>query len=251
MGAEPAGGGRVVSRRWLVLRLEAPLMAFGGVAIDQVGPVRDFPAASMLTGLIGNALGWHWSQGEVHQALQDRLIFAARRTREGIRLTDTQNAQLAKRDKGWTTRGVPEGRAGASYRAPHRRLRDYHADASVRIVLRVEPPAAAPDLESIAAALDRPARPLFIGRKPCLPSAPLLAADASRWVTADTAYDALCALAEEGGMRALWPEDQGPRAGKAVDQIADWADLRVWRSGLHGGSRRVVEGRVTPATQRT
>ena len=39
--------------RWLVLRFDAPLMAFGSVAVDQVGPVRDFPAASMLTGLIG------------------------------------------------------------------------------------------------------------------------------------------------------------------------------------------------------
>ena len=220
-------------------------MSFGGVAIDQVGPIRDFPSASMLTGLIGNSLGWHWSQGDVHQVLQDRLIFAARRMREGTLLTDTQNAQLAKADKGWTTRGVPEGRTGASYRAPHRRSRDYDADASVRVVLRVEPPASDPDLERIAAALDRPARPLFIGRKPCLPSAPLLPAGGSRWVTADTAYQALCALPEDGGSRALWPEDQGPRTGTAVDRIIDWADQRIWRTGLHGGSRRMVEGRAT------
>lgn len=221
-------------------------MAFGGVAIDQVGPTRDFPALSMLTGLIGNALGWHWAEDEAHQAMQDRLIFAARRMREGVLVTDTQNVQLAKSDKGWTTHGVPEGRGGGSHRAPHRRLRDYHADASVRIVLRVEPPAAAPDLERIAAALDRPARPLFIGRKPCLPSAPLLGPEASRWVTADTAYDALCALQEGGERRALWPEDQGPRAGEAVDRITDWADMRVWRTGLHGGARKMIEGRVTP-----
>ena len=69
--------------RWLVLRLEAPLMAFGGVAIDQFGPVRDFPAASMLAGLIANALGLHWSDRAENQEIQDRLIFAARREREG------------------------------------------------------------------------------------------------------------------------------------------------------------------------
>ena len=221
-------------------------MAFGGVAIDQVGPVRDFPAASMLTGLVGNALGWHWSQSAVHQTLQDRLTFAAGRIREGTRLTDTQNAQLAKSDKGWTTRGEPEGRDGASYRSPHRRFRDYHADSSLRVVLRLEPADHSPDLDQIAAALDRPARPLFVGRKSCLPSAPLLAAGATRWVTADTAYAALRMLPESGGVRALWPEHQGPSAGEAVDRIADWPDLRVWRSGLHGGSRRVVEGRVMP-----
>ena len=236
-----------MSHRWLVLRLEAPLMAFGGVAIDQVGPVRDFPAASMLTGLIGNALGWHWSEREAHQALQDRLTFASCRTREGTPLTDTQNAQLAKSDKGWTTRGEPEGRDGASYGAPHRRLRDYHADASVRVVLRLDPADDPPDLERIATAFDRPSRPLFIGRKPCLPSALLLAADSERWVMADTAYAALRELPETDGLRALWPEDQGPRAGQSVDRIDDWPDLRVWRTGLHGGSRRVVVGRVAPA----
>ena len=89
-----------MSYRWLVLRLDAPLMAFGGVAVDQIGPVRDFPAASMLTGLIGNTLGWHWSDRAAHQAMQDRLVFAARREREGMLLTDMQNAQLSKTDKG-------------------------------------------------------------------------------------------------------------------------------------------------------
>ena len=77
-------------------------MAFGGVAVDQEGPTRDFPSASMLTGLAANALGWHWSDRDVHQALQDRLIFAVRREREprasGI-LTDVQNVQLSKADK--------------------------------------------------------------------------------------------------------------------------------------------------------
>ena len=102
-----------MTHRWLVLQFDAPLMAFGGVAVDQVGPVRDFPAASMLTGLIGNALGWHWSETTALQLIQDRMIFGARREREGTLLTDTQNAQLAKTDKGWTTRGVVEGRAGA------------------------------------------------------------------------------------------------------------------------------------------
>lgn len=150
-------------------------MAFGGVAIDQVGPTRDYPATSMLTGLIGNALGWHWADRGAHQAMQDRLVFAVRRDRDGTLLTDTQNVQLAKDGKGWTTHGAPEGREGASYAAPHRRMRDYLADASVRVVLRLEPHDDAPTLEALSDALDRPARPLFLGRKPCLPAVPLLA----------------------------------------------------------------------------
>ena len=233
--------------RWLVLRLEAPLMAFGGVAIDQFGPVRDFPAASMLAGLVANALGLHWSDRAENQEIQDRLIFAARREREGDVLTDTQNAQLAKTDKGWTTGGEPEGRAGATYDAPHRKTRDYHADLSVRVVLRLDPEEETPTLDALAEAFDRPARPLFLGRKPCLPSALLLANGQDRWVMGDTAYDALRSVRGEGeALRAQWPMGQGPEAGESVDRIVDLADLRNWRTGLHGGSRQVVEGRISP-----
>ena len=232
--------------RWLVIRLDAPLMAFGGVLIDQVGAIRDFPSASMLTGLIANAIGWHWSDRTEHQELQDRLIFAARRDREGTILTDSQNAQLSKTDKAWTTYGSPEERHGASYAAPHRRFRDYHADSSLRVVLRLARADEHPTLNNIAAALDHPQRPLFLGRKPCIPSAPLLANDPKRWVEGENAY---LALRSVGGTvtrcRALWPVGQGPEDGDNVDRIIEIADLRNWRTGLHAGSRRVVEGHVT------
>ena len=238
-----------MSRRWLVLRFDAPLMAFGDVAVDQVGPVRDFPAASMLTGLIGNALGWRWSHRAEHQAVQDRLVFAARRDREGALLTDVQNAQLAKSDKGWTTRGAPEGRDGASYDAPHRRSRDYHADVSVSVVLRFEPAEDTPTLDDVAEAFERPARPLFLGRKPCLPAAPVVPNEPERWVTGENAHDALCTIPPrgEGPVRAMWPSESGPASGGGVERVVDLADLRNWHTGLHGDSRRVVEGWVAPA----
>ena len=233
--------------RWLTIQLEAPLMAFGGVLIDQVGPTRDFPAASMLVGLIGNALGWGWSDDKRHQSIQSRLIFASRREREGTVLTDTQNAQLSKADKGWTTQGAPEGRDGASYNAPHRRIRDYHADSSIRIVMRLDREQEVPTLDQVARAFDQPARPLYIGRKPCMPSKPLLDAESSRWVIAEKAYDALRAVPGHGDqLRALWPTEQGPETGSGVDRIVDLADTRNWRSGFHSGSRRVVEGWVVP-----
>ncbi len=231
---------------WLVLRLEAPLLAFGGVAIDQVGITRDFPAASMLTGLLANALGWQRTEWQAHQALQDRLVFGVRRDREsdtGI-LTDMQNAQLQKNDRGWTTYGTPEGRAGASYMAPHRRQRDYHADACVTVVLRLEPASDSPDIDDLAAALDRPARPLFIGRKPCLPSCPLRV----DIINAPSAYEALRKVpavdARRGPLRALWPEHEGPTEGRHVHRIVALPDLRNWKTGLHGGTRLVVEGAV-------
>ena len=233
------------ARRWLVLRLEAPLVAFGGVAIDAIGVTRDFPAASMLTGLLANALGWRRTDRAAHQALQDRLVFASRRDREnpaGL-LTDTQNAQLERNDRGWTTWGRPEGRDGASYGAPHRRQRDFHADACVTVVLRLDPADTTPDLDAIAAALDRPARPLFIGRKPCLPSGPIRRGE----VAAATAYDALYAVPriELRQPRALWPASEGPQTGDDVARVVALPDLRNWETGLHGGDRLVVEGALT------
>ncbi|SIR19070.1 CRISPR-associated protein, Cas5e family [Rhizobium sp. RU20A] len=259
-------------RRWLILEIEAPLIAFGGVAIDHVGVTRDFPAASMLTGLFANALGWQRTDCDRHQALQDRLIFAARLDREsptGL-LTDMQNAQLDKKDRGWTTWGIVEGRDGASYGAPHRRRRDYHMDARVVMAVTLAPPAgdhgegATPDLDTLATALHRPARPLFIGRKTCLPSRPLLPARREDWfVEAPDAYEALArvpwpaspairvsskrtAAASEtpAPLRAFWPLGEGPDDGAAVHHIHDLPDLRNWRSGLHGGARPVVEGVV-------
>ena len=162
----------------LILNLESPLMAFGGETIDNLGVIRWFPAVSMLTGLLANALGWRRVYRERHQDLQDRLVFAARIDREpavGVRLTDFQTAQLGANDKGWTTRGAPDERAGGAntYLATHLRWRDYFADMRVSVALRLEPSEQTPTLEDLAVALDEPVRPLFIGRKPCLPSAPL------------------------------------------------------------------------------
>lgn len=220
-----------MTHRWLDLRLSGPMMAFGGVAIDHVGPTRDFPSASMLTGLFANALGWRREETDRHQALQDRLVFGALIERQGRILTDSQNVKLRANDRGWTTWGRPDERAGGTYESPHRRRRDYLADHDCRVVLRLAPGDGL-DLDMLAEALDRPARPLFIGRKPCLPTGRLF----QGWLDAPTARAAIESLGVAG--RALWPATDG----EGDDATLDLADLRNWHSGLHGGSRRVIEG---------
>ena len=234
--------------RHLLLNLESPLMAFGGEAIDNYGVIRSFPAASMLTGLFANALGWRRIERERHQRLQYRLVFAARIDREpasGVRLRDFQTAQLSKDDKGWTTRGQPEGRAGgaSTYDAPHLRYRDYFADMRISVAVRLEPEDESPTLGELVGALCEPARPLFIGRKPCLPSAPLFA----DFIDAETTLDALLNHpvknegAERGDVRLLWPSGEGaPEVAPNRDYMV--TDERNWVSGLHGGGRLVFEG---------
>ncbi len=236
--------------RHLILNLESPLMSFGGETIDNYGVIRWFPAASMLTGVFANALGWRRVEREWHRRLQERLVFAARIDREpagGVRLTDFQTAQLNKDDKGWTTRGRPEGRAGGAntYDAPHLRYRDYFADMRVTVALRLEPEDESPTLDELADALQEPARPLFIGRKPCLPSAPLFVGidcDASNTLDALLKFPLQSEERKrDDRVRLLWSDGEGMDC-VHIDRDFMLTDERNWVSGLHGGGRRVYEG---------
>ena len=235
--------------RWMHLRFHAPLAAFGGEMIDAHGVIRNVPAQSMLTGLLANALGWTRAMRAEHQMLQERIVFGVVWERDVARsrMIDYQTAQLGKNDRAWTTRGVPAGRAGraATYAGAHQRWRDYHADLRLAVVLRLEPAAANPTLDALAAALDRPARPLFIGRKSCLPSARIFAG----WVTdAADARAALRAVAPASASRllAFWPEREG--TAEAV-RIITVTDERNWASGLHGGGRRICEGSISSGNE--
>lgn len=231
----------------LILALEAPLMAFGGETVDNYGVVRWFPAASMLTGLLANALGWRRTEGARHQSLQDRLVFAARIDREpadGARLTDFQTAAISKRDSSWTTRGAAEGREGGGY-TNTLRYRDYLADMRLTVALRLQGDGIEPTTERLAEALQQPFRPLFIGRKPCLPSERLF----QGFQDGTTALAALLTtpLAESNGgaesVRVQWPEGEGVAEVRS-NRTYMLTDQRNWISGLHGGGRSVCESTI-------
>ena len=234
--------------RWMHVRFRAPLMAFGGVAIDEHGGTRDFPGQSMLVGLFANALGWTRAMHQEHQGLQDRLVFGAVHEHPLSRVTDYQTAKLYMQERSWSARGSPIGRKrSSSYKSRDetgkwltaQRWRDYGMDLSVSVVVRLDPMAGDPTLEALAAALDRPARPLFIGRKSCLPSDALLRG----WVDAPDARAALWNVMPSGaaGLPAVWPAIEGETP------TVDLTDERNWTSGLHGGTRRVCVGRLSSA----
>ncbi len=226
------------------------MVAFGGTTIDNFGVITDFPALSMVTGLIANALGWDRSEAQRHNRLQQRLRMGCRLERAGSRMRDYQTAELFQDDAGWTTRGTPEGREKSpSYRADGsgraaltlQRYRDYHSDLVAVVALRLEPANETPTLDEVATALDRPSRPLFIGRKPCLPAGRVM----HGWLDANDVLGVLSALPLEGGtthsgkpisVRAQWPDGEGTQPG---DRALDVCDERDWRSGVHGGARPV------------
>ena len=231
----------------LLMRLRAPLIAFGGETIDNHGVIRDFPALSMVTGLLANALGWDRGDDVRHNRLQERLVMGARLDADGERLVDFQTAQLQADDKGWTTLGVPEERAGGAgtYAGPHLRYRHYHADMDVLVAVRLQPADESPTLAALAAALDKPARPLFVGRKNCLPTERVMAG----WVEANNILSALEAAAPalQRPARAQWPLGEGDLP--SMQATKDVCDERNWTSGVHGGWRPVREGLLRPMQQ--
>ena len=257
----------------IIMHLESPLMAFGGETIDNLGVVRRFPAASMLTGMFANALGWRRIDREKHQALQDRLVFAARIEREpagGVSMQDFQTVRIGegtdlfmatdRKDRrrkyvvGWTTTGDPDFRGGDLGRDgfTHRRWRDYFADMRVCVTLRLRDTddAHAPTLDELANALEYPKRPLFIGRKLCLPSVALFGGLTDKGETCVAVLlDAPLAYPEEAprSVAMQWPGSEEvdlEATGIRITRSQILTDERNWVSGLHGGGRLVHEGSV-------
>ena len=150
----------------LLLRLEAPLMAFGGPIVDNYGVIQSFPAVSMLTGLLGNALGWEHGDGAALNRLQSRIRFAARLDRPGERIIDYQTVDLGQEFYGRILVGRRGGserpaEAGASRTGTHIRYRHYRADACATVALTLNSEEAELTVARLEHALMIPARPLF------------------------------------------------------------------------------------------
>ncbi|MGO9545776.1 MAG: type I-E CRISPR-associated protein Cas5/CasD [Rhodomicrobium sp.] len=233
-------------QRHLVLRLEAPLVSFGGEAIDNLGVIRPFPAKSMITGILANAAGIERYERKALQSLQDNLVMGSRIHQGNQLLRDFQTAELSKGDQGWTTHEQVEGRGGgtASYLGPHLRYRDYWTDAEVSVVFRVLP--ASPfTIEQFEEALQHPARPLFLGRKTCLPSSLVYDGD----VRAHSVFGALIALFDDSlrkkNFYLQWPAFEASEYDDALfSQFPDArlepiCDERNWITGVHAGERLV------------
>jgi CRISPR system Cascade subunit CasD len=233
----------------LLLRFDAPLMSFGGVLVDERGVTEPCPTLAMLVGLLGNALGYEHRQADALERLQERLRFAVRRDRSGAALVDFQTVDLSQESlgEGWTTAGAPAGRRGGSAGTGiHIRRRHFWADAVFTVALRFEPATEEPDLERCADALARPERPLFLGRKPCIPSEPLVLGT----VRAGSLRAALAAVplsrrAGQGPWTVWWPAAGEPSQVLPVaPRRVAFYDRRDWRNQIHVGRRFVWQGQL-------
>lgn len=238
----------------VLLRFDAPLVAFGAPVVDQNNVVQPFPGRSLLAGLFGNALGWeHRDHGNLAR-LQARIRFAARIDRSGQALVDYQTVDLGQpwmvpKQAGWTTRGEIATRDGGSSEGTHIRYRHHRADSvhTVAVDLLVGD---GPSPEELAVALEAPSRPLFLGRKACLPAGPILLGRRS-------GVSALAALAsvprlsgrrkpDDGPLLAWWDEALGTDAPGVCGpfETVVVTDERDWRNQVHVGRRFLTHGRL-------
>ena len=237
----------------LHLYFEGPLMSFGAPAVDEVRPAGQFPTRSMVTGLLANALGWRHHQFERLQALQDALRVAARADRPGEPLRDFQTVDI-KQDhmlRGWTTWGAVEGRSSTSKKRTHIREVHYWADAIFLVVISLaeESPVT---VEQAGQALRDPARPLFLGRKCCLPSAPLRPSlfEAEGLAAALEELPRHLRARQHGPLQAWCPADDPTIPSERVWELA-LPTLRDWRNRVHLGRENIAHFLVGPPEEET
>ena len=240
----------------LILRLDAPLMSFGAPIIDEYGKVQSYPALSLIVGLLSNALGYDHSDFDELESLQKRLQYASRQDRAGQQIQDFQAVDISQshlraygnESRAWTTRGTLENRNNQNKkgdRGPLLRFRDYRADSIHTVALTLDPAEETPTIEELQHALQFPERPLFIGRKACLPAAPLL----FKRIECESLTDALrkAPLSNRADQRdrfpAWWPVEEDKNQLKA-DMEYPVTDRRDWKNQIHVGERWIAQGEI-------
>jgi CRISPR system Cascade subunit CasD len=237
----------------LALRFDAPMMSFGGVAVDQHGVIDRFPGLSLITGLIGNALGYSHGDWKKLVDLQDRLLLASRWDAEPKHIVDYQTVDLGQEkmsQAGWTTHGITEHRDGGpgAKLGTHQRYRHYWANGILTLVISLGS-GEDPDLEKITHALKYPERPLFLGRKACIPSSPILIGRVSGENVLEMLKSVPAADCRNrkalSPMPARWPM---AIAGGGNTVQKSTFDQRNWKTQLHTGSRQVIDGFIEVPT---
>ena len=227
----------------LILRLEAPLISFGAPIVDQIGKIQDYPSLSQITGMLGNALGYRHQDFELLEKLQNRMIYTVIRLKMGEKITDYQTVDLGQSflvDTGWTTSGKIEPRKGGSSTGTQIRFRDFWADSAYLVGLRLRDDDF-PDSSALQSALEMPRRPLFIGRKPCIPSRRLFEKVVEGNSSLDAVKKYLSSQLEVSGSFEFWSSEEGIKESSEMLMVTDERD---WKNQIHVGQRKLHHGVV-------
>jgi CRISPR system Cascade subunit CasD len=196
----------------LFLRLEGPLQAWGDASKFVIRRTVKAPTKSGVIGLLCCALGLSRQEARGHLKKLSDLKMGVRLDRAGVRWWDyhTVGAKIGV---------LTADGEGIKYTASTKEIetlitrREYLCDASFLVALQGEPGLIA----QLEAAIEEPKWTLYLGRKSCPPSRPLLEKPAARDFP-----DLLAAL-----QAVPWPyryEQDKPKTGQSltIDCLLDW-----------------------------
>lgn len=165
----------------LLLRLEGPLQSWGSRSRWDVRDTQPEPTKSGIVGLFGCALGYGRGDRRLEDELDAGLRFGVRTEAPGRVLEDFQTITdflptaagdfkvLGGTKSAAALRSDPEARP-ATILSP----RFYLEDAAFLVALEAAESAPADLLSRCEDALQHPMWPLFLGRKACVPTRPIL-----------------------------------------------------------------------------
>lgn len=209
-------------REWLVICLRAPLASFGDNAGNADRDTSDLPTRSALIGLAAAALGIEREDGPGQARLARGLVTAAGLYERGHPLTDFHTFQsLHQAGKGAATRA--EALRKTAHLETSISRRHYRADGLWQAAYRLSGSAdGRVTLETLRQAFEAPRFVLYLGRKSCPLSHPLVPRilSAETVVTAFRAqFDTVSQTAARRGMRlqvvSVEQADDGPASNRS------------------------------------
>lgn len=162
------------NKNLLILRLEGPLQSWGESAKWDMRDSADFPTKSGIVGLLGCAMGLERGDPELEK-LSNALALAVRADRKGVRAVDYQ-----------TVTGNPLRNAEGKPKSTGNTIvsrRTYLQDACFTVFLETDTAWA----KRIVSALRAPRWCIYLGRKSCVPSRPVLAQEGVNYVSLEEA----------------------------------------------------------------
>ncbi len=160
--------------RFLIVRLDGPMQAWGTHTYEDFRPSSLFPTRSGLLGLLGACLGIERGDDEALKRLASSVDFSVRIDESTARPETTESApkvaiKLADFHTVLDARKVD----GSANRNPVVSRREYLFDAAFTVAVG-ERPSASPGLEAIADGLRRPYFTPVLGRRSCPITRPLV-----------------------------------------------------------------------------
>lgn len=215
----------------VVFRLEAPIAAFGEIAVGVHRGTHRRPSVSGILGLVSAALGLPRDAPE-HEALARHWRVATRLDGLGAPLADFHTAQTPPERKGRRFATRRDELADPLDLATIISRRDHWTDAAFTVAMWPNgDPASAPDAEMIAKAMSRPRWTPYAGRRACALSRPL----AARVVQAETlsqAFEAWDTAERAARARAGWNAHTVGDALAVDESFAPGGDLAAAFEGL-------------------